>query len=178
MGVSIFKGPVVVAVMVLLVGCGGTSGSQPQQSPAPRVATSPGTAAASASAQSQATSEADHGDGGGLIQVEGQQMSDHGTQRVASAAEDDGSVDLELDSEGDEYYFSPTILVGDAGERVTLRLENEASVPHNFTFGSSDVDVQPGQTRTVDVRFPKKGTEVFFCKFHVDLGMAGALRVG
>jgi plastocyanin len=85
----------------------------------------------------------------------------------------------ELDLELDDFYFEPTVLTGSAGETLTLDLENEGDTEHNFSLTDQgiDQDVEAGEKAEVSVTFPDSGTLVFFCKYHQDMGMRGALRV-
>jgi plastocyanin len=109
--------------------------------------------------------------GGGTTTIAGQKANDHGTKDVS------GESSLEL--EQDNYYFSPTILMGSAGEKLTLELSNEGSALHNFSVTDQgiDQDVPSGKKAEVTVTFPQSGTLVFFCKYHQTLGMVGALEV-
>ncbi len=109
--------------------------------------------------------------GGGTTTIAGQKANDHGTKDVS------GESSLEL--EQDNFFFSPTILKGSVGEKLTLELSNEGSALHNFSITDQNVDqdVQSGQKAEVTVTFPQSGTLVFFCKYHQTLGMVGALEV-
>jgi plastocyanin len=109
--------------------------------------------------------------GGGTTTIAGQKANDHGTKDVS------GEASLEL--EQDNYYFSPTILKGSAGEKLTVELSNEGSALHNFSITDQGIsqDVPSGTKAEVTVTFPQSGTLVFFCKYHQTLGMVGALEV-
>ena len=113
--------------------------------------------------------------GGGTITIAGQKANDKGTKDVSGAS----SAELELNNEGNVYYFEPTILKGTAGQKMTLELSNEGSALHNFSVTDQNVDqdVPSGQKAEVTVTFPQSGTLVFFCKYHQTLGMVGALEV-
>ena len=108
---------------------------------------------------------------GGTTTVGGKQANDHGSEDVSG----EGELDLELD----DFYFSPTELTGTAGEQLTLHLENEGSTEHNLSVTEQNVDqdVEPDGTAEVTVTFPESGTLVFFCKYHQNMGMRGALEV-
>ncbi len=112
---------------------------------------------------------------GGTITIAGQKANDKGTKDVSGAS----SAELELNNEGNVYYFEPTILKGTAGQKMTLELSNEGSALHNFSVTDQNVDqeVPSGQRAEVTVTFPQSGTLVFFCKYHQTLGMVGALEV-
>lgn len=79
----------------------------------------------------------------------------------------------------DDFSFDPTVLSGSAGETLKLHLENEGNNEHNFSLTDQgiDQDVEPGEKAEVSVTFPDSGTLVFFCKYHQNMGMRGALRV-
>lgn len=112
-------------------------------------------------------------EGGGTIQIAGQEATDHGSEDVTGA----GEIELEVD----DFYFSPTVLEGDAGETLTVNLFNEGNAPHTFTIDELGVDeeLQPGQEGvTAEVTFPDSGALVFFCRFHASGGMRGGLSVG
>ncbi len=76
-----------------------------------------------------------------------------------------------------DYFFSPKVLKGTAGQKITVDLTNKGSVEHNFSVAGENVSVsvQPGKTGTAQVTFPKSGSVQFFCKFHKSLGMTGML---
>jgi plastocyanin len=115
------------------------------------------------------TTEASGGGGGGQKTVAGLNANDHGTKTASN----------EIKVELDDYYFEPTVIQGKAGQKVTLELDNEGSVEHNFTLAAQNIDqtIQPGEDAKVTVTIPKSGAVSFFCKFHKSEGMAGALVV-
>jgi plastocyanin len=108
---------------------------------------------------------------GGTITVGGEQANDHGSKDVSGESE----LDLELD----DFYFKPTVLTGTAGETLMLHLENEGSTEHNLSVSDQgiDQDVEDGGDADVTVTFPESGTLLFFCKYHQDMGMRGALEI-
>ena len=107
---------------------------------------------------------------GGKKTIAGVPANDHGSKNVSDEAE------VELDS----YYFKPTVLTGKPGSKVKLELKNKSSTEHNFSIDSQsiDKDVEGGEDATVTVTFPKSGVLSFYCKYHKDRGMAGALSAG
>jgi plastocyanin len=115
------------------------------------------------------------GGGAGTITLDGQKASDHGSQDVSGAS----SSAVELNNDKNDYFFSPTILKGTAGEKITLDLSNVGTALHNFTIPDQNIDqdVQPDGKAQVTVTFPSSGTLVFFCKYHQTRGMVGALQV-
>ena len=104
---------------------------------------------------------------GGQVNAAGVQANNHGTKTAS------GETRVEMD----DYYFSPTLLKGKPGQKVTLELENEGSVEHSFTIDSQSIDkvIAPGKDVKVTVTMPKSGSVSFYCKFHKSSGMAGAL---
>ncbi len=110
--------------------------------------------------------------GGSSITIAGQPANDHGTEDVTAATQ----VGLELD----EFYFSPTVLSGKAGQRLELRLGNAGEAAHTFTVDALgiDVTVEPGQETRVDVTLPDSGAFAFVCRFHAGRGMRGGLSAG
>ncbi len=123
-----------------------------------------------------ASSPADEGGGGGgTIELGGEVANDHGTKSVSGET----SLEVELDS----FYFSPTVIQGDASEKITLTLTNDSSTLHNFSvqaFNETiDQDVKPGETKEVEVQFGNvlDAIAVFECKYHASQGMRGALQV-
>jgi plastocyanin len=157
--------PAVLVVLVLLaVACGSNSNGS----------SASGGGAGASGATSPATSPSDE-EGGGTITLEGQTANDHGSKDVSGQTD----ISLELDNEDSEYYFSPTVLKGSPGQEITIELENEGSTEHNFSLTDQGIDqnVDPDGKAEVSVAFPKSGTIVFFCAFHAQLNMRGALEV-
>jgi plastocyanin len=114
------------------------------------------------------TEEADEGS----ITIAGQEATNHGSEDVSGASE----VEVEVD----DFYFEPTVLEGEAGQRLSVSLHNEGNAPHTFTIESQDVDVQleGGESGEAEVTFPDSGALAFICRFHVGGGMLGGLSVG
>jgi uncharacterized cupredoxin-like copper-binding protein len=105
-------------------------------------------------------------------------------------ANDRGSGQIQGDRaevEAGDFYFAPTVLLapgsgdGDISEMPGRQVELEVSAvsggPHNVQVPDQDVDVDvpPGDTATVLLTLPDSGTLVFWCKYHRDQGMAGAV---
>jgi plastocyanin len=83
----------------------------------------------------------------------------------------------ELKAELDNFYIEPTFVKVAAGQKIKIELENEGSVAHTFTSPKLGVDkeVPPGEDATVEVTVPANGNAPFFCRFHRDNGMQGAM---
>ena len=71
----------------------------------------------------------------------GQKVNVKGTKDVSSKST------AKLDMELDDKYFAPTFIKAKAGEKITLEMENEGSLPHTFTSDGLAVDeqVDPGK---------------------------------
>jgi plastocyanin len=104
--------------------------------------------------------------------MSGVTYADHGTKDVRKLSK--------LELEADDYYFGPTFLRGNPGQKLTLMIENEATTLHNITIPSLgiDKDIPPKGKVRVAVTFPASGMLTFSCKFHGPLGMAGMFTVG
>jgi plastocyanin len=151
-----------VACLVLaLAACGGNSNNQTAASGKKKQATSPKESPSSEGGEEETTTKT----------IGGQKINFKKAANVGSQS----SVEVEADN----FYFSPTVLKGKAGQTITLELKNEGSATHNFTLESQhvDQDLAVGQSAKVKVTFPKSGTLLFHCKFHQALGMQGALQV-
>ena len=106
------------------------------------------------------------------ITLGGVTYADHGIKDVRTRAR--------LELEADDYYFSPTFLRGEPGQKLTLVVESEASTLHNISLPALgiDKDIPPKGKVQVDVTFPASGVLAFSCKFHGPLGMNGQLLAG
>jgi plastocyanin len=127
-------------------------------------------AVAGCGGSSKSKAGGESGGGGGKKAIAGVSANDHGSKSVS------GSTEVELDN----YYFDPTVLKGKPASNITLELKNDGSVEHNFTIDSQgiDKDVEAGADAKVTVTIPQSGEISFYCKYHKNLGMAGALAVG
>jgi plastocyanin len=104
------------------------------------------------------------------VDIDGQTANYHETAAVSG-----GSVDLEED----DYYFEPTVLTGDAGQKVTLDITNEGDEEHNFSIDDQNIDedTEPGESTTVKAEIPDSGVIPFYCSYHESQNMRGALAV-
>jgi plastocyanin len=93
----------------------------------------------------------------------------HGTKE----AKDGQTIEIEAD----DYYFGPSFLKGPAGAKVTVNLHNEGKAKHTFTIDDQKIDqsLDPDAKATVSVTLPASGFVVYYCHFHQDQGMQGAL---
>ena len=97
------------------------------------------------------------------------EVNNHGTAK----AEDD------LQIEADDVYFGPTYIEAEAGQRFSVELHNEGSARHTFTSDDLGVDLElpPGDRRTISLTAPETGSASFHCRFHEGQGMKGAVFV-
>jgi len=79
--------------------------------------------------------------------------------------------------EADDVYFSPTFVKATPGATLTVSLKNEGKMEHTFTVPGQavNVDLKPDAKATVTVTVPTDGALEFFCEFHGDQGMQGAV---
>jgi plastocyanin len=79
-----------------------------------------------------------------------------------------------------DYRFTPAEVFGVTSHQLTFRLANKGKVKHNFSVEATpiDVDLKPGQTKTVIFVTPGSvGPVRFFCKIHDARGMHGVIQV-
>lgn len=107
----------------------------------------------------------------GTITVEGEELQFRGRSEVSG----DGPTEVQAGN----FFFEPTVLVGEPGQTVQVRVANDSDVAHTFTLQDQDVDevLQSGQSATASVTMPDSGQLVFVCRFHIPQGMLGALDV-
>ena len=104
------------------------------------------------------------------VDVDGQPANYEGAGAVTG-----GPVELEED----DYYFEPTVLTGDPGQRVTFEITNDSDEEHNITIEDQgiDEDTDPGESTTVKAEIPDSGLTPFYCSYHEAQNMRGALAV-
>jgi len=82
-----------------------------------------------------------------------------------------------IEIEADDFYFGPTFVKVQPGEKVRVTLSNEGNASHTFTSDSLGVDQQvaPGKKAKFTVTVPSDGGGFeFHCTFHQSMGMQGA----
>jgi len=128
-----------------------------------------------AACSSNSSSASGSSSGSNKITIGSDQANDHGTQDATGTS----TFTIGADNDSSGYFFNPTILLGSAGQSITLDIKNDGSVQHNFSITSMNVNItiQPGASQEVKVTFPQTGTVEYFCSFHHALGMAGELSV-
>jgi plastocyanin len=157
-------------LMAVVAAACGTSSTSANSSPSTSEPPASSPSASSSPEPSSSPSES----GGGKITIGTDLANDHGSADASGMS----SLEVELDDEGTQFYFKPTVITGTPGESLTLDLTNDGSALHNFslTEQSIDTDVQPGGTGSVTVTIPQSGFVEFFCKYHKPLGMVGELK--
>jgi plastocyanin len=101
--------------------------------------------------------------------------------RICGEASVRGKASFHLDifrAGEDQPVFSPTVLTGDAGQRVKFTVRNQSPASHTFSLDEENIDevIASGKAATVTVTFPKKGVLFFYCRFHEFLGQGGELK--
>jgi plastocyanin len=76
------------------------------------------------------------------------------------------------------FLWKPGNLLLAAGQPVTLKITNDDTMQHNFTFKPVKVakNLRVGATTTISFTAPTSGTYLFYCKYHLQM-MQGAITV-
>jgi plastocyanin len=76
------------------------------------------------------------------------------------------------------FVWKPGNLLLAAGQPVTLKIKNDDTMQHNFTFKPVKVarNLPVGATTSISFSAPKPGTYLFYCKYHLQM-MQGAITV-
>jgi plastocyanin len=76
------------------------------------------------------------------------------------------------------FQWQPGNLLLAAGQPVTLKITNDDTMQHNFTFKPEKVakNLRVGATTTISFTAPRPGTYLFYCKYHLQM-MQGAITV-
>jgi heme/copper-type cytochrome/quinol oxidase subunit 2 len=84
----------------------------------------------------------------------------------------------ELPPRAINFEWKPGNLLLAAGQAVTLKIANDDTMQHNFTFKPVKVakNLPVGATTTISFSAPKPGTYRFYCKYHLQM-MEGAITV-
>ncbi|HEU5140171.1 MAG TPA: cupredoxin domain-containing protein [Bacillales bacterium] len=83
------------------------------------------------------------------------------------------------ETELDDFYFEPKKITIQQGEKAKLTLKNEGDAEHTFTVEELgvDVEIEPGETKTITITGKKPGTYMLICEYHKDKGMTGKIIV-
>jgi plastocyanin len=84
----------------------------------------------------------------------------------------------ELPPKAVNFEWKPGNLLLAAGQKVTLKIANDDTMQHNFTFKPVKVakNLPVGATTTISFSAPKAGSYLFYCKYHLQM-MQGAITV-
>ena len=76
-----------------------------------------------------------------------------------------------------DFYIGPTFINAKAGSTLHVSLKNAGKAEHSFSIDALHIEkiVEPGATDSVDVAVPASGSLRFYCKFHQNMGMQGAI---
>lgn len=94
-----------------------------------------------------------------------------------------GSADIVLE----DLRFTPNRLNAKVGTALVVRLTNRGLERHDLSFAASHMPelegvesiLEPGESRTISLRFDQPGTHTFLCSLpgHAAAGMTGAVFV-
>ena len=95
---------------------------------------------------------------------------------TTAAAGGGGEDELQLTASGTAW--NTTSLEMAAGAQVSIEVDNQDSIQHNFTFeaAQADMDLPANEDATVTFTAPAAGTYDFLCKFHPS-AMKGTVTV-
>jgi plastocyanin len=84
----------------------------------------------------------------------------------------------ELPPRAVNFEWKPGNLLLAAGQKVTLKIANDDTMQHNFTFKPVKMakNLKVGATTTISFSAPKPGSYLFYCKYHLQM-MQGAITV-
>jgi plastocyanin len=104
------------------------------------------------------------------VTLDGVRYRDHGTEDVRGKSK--------LTLKVDNYYFAPTFLTGNPGQKLTVVVENGSGTLHNLYIAALDIDkdIPPSGKLEVQFTFPASGVVPFVCKYHSATGMNGRLQ--
>lgn len=166
---------VVVAVLLAVSACGGSGGTDAAgpdtTAPSVRAPSSEEPSVDASSTDAPSTSAGDPVVSPPL-RVRGTEVKYEGEASIA------GQSEVEIDA-GD-FFFSPTVLVGEPGQEVSVTVTNSGTVEHTFTIDEQDVDlvVPAGESAATTVTLPEQGEQLeFICRYHVAGGQAGLFAV-
>ena len=96
----------------------------------------------------------------------------------ASSASAGTEVSVELKDEGGDYAFAPGELAFSVGDTVTFKMTSQNEF-HSFTVDDLgiDMEVEAGETGTLNFTFDKAGNYELICIPHESLGMVGTITV-
>jgi plastocyanin len=93
----------------------------------------------------------------------------------AETQQTDQAIEVKMNDD----FFNPKEVTILNGKTTPLILKNEGKKEHTFTVEKLgiDVEVQPGQVKTISVTPKMPGTYELICRYHVQQGMVGKVIV-
>ncbi|MFS0861988.1 cupredoxin domain-containing protein [Fredinandcohnia sp. 179-A 10B2 NHS] len=84
-----------------------------------------------------------------------------------------------IEVELNDDYFNPKVITISSGSTTTFLLKNKGKKEHTFTVEklSIDVELQPGEEKSISVKPEKPGTYELICRYHFKKGMVGEVIV-
>jgi plastocyanin len=78
-----------------------------------------------------------------------------------------------------DNFFNPKVISIPNGRTTTLILKNKGVKEHTFTVGKLNIDVEvpPGNEKTITVDPKNPGTYELICRYHSNYGMVGNVIV-
>ncbi|MEX0832889.1 MAG: cupredoxin domain-containing protein [Actinomycetota bacterium] len=88
--------------------------------------------------------------------------------------------DFEAEIETGLFYYEPTVVIAPPQFQILLEVGNDTRAKHTFTAPGLGIDKElKAFEQTISlVNTGKPGTYFFFCRYHADQGMRGAIRIG
>ena len=86
---------------------------------------------------------------------------------------------VNVDMDVQNFFFDPTFVRTAPGATVTLRLSNKGDTEHTFNTDAPPIEerLEPGDSRTIEIKMPESGVVNFYCKLHRTEGEQGAFYV-
>lgn len=103
------------------------------------------------------------------------EINDRGTKTFTT---EEFEAEIEMDNEGDDFYFEPTYIKSPGGSTASITLHNAGDIQHTFTIDALDVDEElaPDEEKTITVEIGTESRYDFYCRFHSGQGMRGAFQ--
>jgi plastocyanin len=100
-----------------------------------------------------------------------------GDEESSGGSGGDNSTPQEVEVVAKDFSFVPKKLSGAVGQSIEITLSNTGEVSHTFTIDEYNVDteVPAGEETTVTVLPSEPGEFNYYCRFHQDQGMLGAI---
>lgn len=103
----------------------------------------------------------------------------NGEKAAFHGEKDVSRIEAPLELELADNYFEPTIIEGESGQKVTLKMSNTGNALHNISLSEQGINLDlpvGAKDVTTAVTIPQSGGLVFICKYHLAQNMRGELR--